>query len=109
MSSRLRVFDSSVGSKILIGATGLALVLYLIIHVTANLTVFGGAAFFNESADTLERIPILPVIELGLLLIFVIHIYKTIAMFLGNRKARPVRYAQRTNAGHTSRKTLASS
>lgn len=109
MSSRLRVFDSSVGEKIVIGATGLALFLYLIIHITANLTVFGGAAFFNGSADLLERIPILPVIEIGLLLIFLIHIYKTVKMFLGNQQARPVRYAQKKNAGRTSRKTFASS
>ena len=108
MSSRLRGLDSSVGSKILIGATGLALVLYLIIHITANLTVFGGAAFFNGSADVLERLPILPLIELGLLLIFLVHIYKTVTMFLRNRQARPVRYAQKRNAGPPSRKTLAS-
>jgi len=109
MSSRLRGFDSSVGEKIVIGATGLALFLYLIIHITANLTVFGGAAFFNGSADLLERIPILPVIEIGLLLIFLIHIYKTVTMFIGNQRARPVGYAKKKNAGRTSRKTFASS
>ena len=109
MSSRLRAFESSVGTKIVIGITGLALFLYLIIHITANLAVFGGPAFFNGSADVLERLPILPIIELGLLLIFLIHVYKTVTMFLGNQQARPVKYAQKKNAGHTSRKTLASS
>lgn len=109
MSSRTRPLDSSVGTKILIGITGLALFIYLLIHITANLTVFGGAAFFNGSADKLEKLPILPVIELGLLLIFVLHIYKTIAMYLGNRQARPVGYAMKKGAGHTSRKSFASS
>jgi succinate dehydrogenase / fumarate reductase cytochrome b subunit len=109
MSSRIRGFDSSVGTKIVIGITGLALFLYLIIHITANLTVFGGPAFFNGSADVLERLPILPVIELGLLLIFLTHVYQTVTMFLGNQQARPVQYAQKKTAGRPSRKSFASS
>ena len=109
MSSRTRPFDSSVGTKILIGITGLGLFIYLLIHITANLTVFGGPAFFNGSADKLEKLPILPVIELGLLLVFVLHIYKTVTMYFGNRQARPVGYATKKGAGHTSRKSFASS
>src|SRR5712671_5507973 len=108
MSSRRRGFDSSVGTKLVIGITGLALFVYLLIHITANLTVFGGRAFFNGSADVLERLPILPLIELALLAIFLIHIYKTVAMFLGNQQARPVRYAQKKSAGSPSRKSFAS-
>lgn len=108
MSSRRRGFDSSVGTKIVIGATGLALFVYLLIHISANLTVFGGPAFFNGSADLLERLPILPLIELALLALFLIHIYKTITMFIGNQQARPVRYAQKKNAGRPSRKSFAS-
>jgi succinate dehydrogenase cytochrome b subunit len=108
MSARRRGFDSSVGTKIVIGITGLALFVYLLIHITANLTVFGGPAFFNGSADVLERLPILPLIELALLVIFLIHIYKTVTMFLGNQQARPVRYAQKQRAGRPSRKSFAS-
>src|SRR5262245_32864767 len=108
MSSRLRGFDSSVGMKILIGVTGLALVLYLIVHIAGNLMVFGGPALFNKYAYTLESNPLIPVIEIGLLLIFLVHIYKTVTMFLSNQQARPVRYAMKKRAGHTSRKTLAS-
>jgi succinate dehydrogenase / fumarate reductase, cytochrome b subunit len=95
--------------KLLIGATGLALFLYLIIHVVGNLMVFGGPAFFNKYAYTLESNPLLPVIEIGLLLVFVLHIYKTIAMFLANQQARPNRYVQKKPAGPPSRKNLASS
>jgi len=108
-SSRLRVFDSSVGTKILIGVTGLALVLYLLIHVAGNLLVFFGPAFFNQYAYTLEGNPLLPIVEIGLLLIFLIHVYKTVKMFLGNQQARPVRYQEKKFAGRPSRKTVASS
>ncbi len=68
MASRLRVFGSSVGTKILIGVTGLALFLYLLIHIAGNLLVFLGPAFFNQYAYTLEGNPLMPIIEIGLLL-----------------------------------------
>jgi succinate dehydrogenase / fumarate reductase cytochrome b subunit len=109
MSSRIRVFSTSVGTKLLIGATGFALVFYLIIHIAGNLTVFGGPAFFNKYAFTLESNPLIPVIEIGLLLIALIHIYKTVRMYLGNQQARPVSYLQKKYAGKPSRKTVASS
>jgi succinate dehydrogenase / fumarate reductase cytochrome b subunit len=108
-SPRLRAFDSSVATKILIGVTGLALFIYLIIHVAGNLLIFFGPAFFNRYAYTLEGNPLLPIVEIGLLLIFLVHIYKTIRMFLANQHTRPVRYVMRRNAGSPSRKTFASS
>ena len=109
MSSRSRGFDSSVGMKILIGVTGLALVLYLIVHIAGNLMVFGGPSLFNKYAYTLEGNPLIPVIEIGLLLIFLVHVYKTVTMFLSNQQARPTRYAMKKRADYTSRKSFASS
>jgi succinate dehydrogenase / fumarate reductase cytochrome b subunit len=108
-SPRVRAFDSSVATKILIGVTGLALFFYLIIHVAGNLLVFLGPAFFNKYAYMLEGNPLLPIIEIGLLMIFAVHIYKTIRMFLANQQARPAPYAMRRSAGPPSRKTFASS
>jgi len=98
-SSRLRAFNSSVGTKILIGLTGLALFLYLIIHIAGNLMVFFGPAAFNKYAYTLEGNPLLPIVEIGLLLVFLIHVYKTVAMYIGNQRARPVRYVKKQFAG----------
>jgi succinate dehydrogenase cytochrome b subunit len=109
MPSRRRVFSSSVGMKLLIGVTGLALFVYLVIHIVGNLMVFFGPAAFNKYAYTLESNPLLPIIEIGLLLIFLIHVYKTVRMFLENQTARPIRYAKKKYAGRPSRKTLASS
>jgi succinate dehydrogenase / fumarate reductase cytochrome b subunit len=100
---------TSVGTKILIGITGAALVLYLIVHIAGNLMVFGGPAFFNKYAYTLEGSPLIPIIEIGLLLIFVLHIYKTVTMFLANQQARPVAYVRKKYAGRPSRKSIASS
>jgi len=109
MASRLGVFATSVGTKILIGVTGLALFLYLIIHIAGNLMVFFGPSIFNKYAYTLEGNPLIPIIEIGLLLIFVLHVYKTVKMFLNNQSARPTRYVQKKYAGPPSRKSFASS
>src|SRR5262245_49586935 len=108
MSSRQRFFDSSVGSKFLIGVTGLLLILYIIIHIVGNLMVFGGPDFYNRYAEFLESNPLLPIIEIALLLLFLVHIYKKVRMFIGNKAARPVAYAKKRGAGHTSRKSVSS-
>jgi succinate dehydrogenase / fumarate reductase cytochrome b subunit len=105
----MRVFSSSVGTKILIGITGFALFIYLVIHIAGNLMVFFGPEVFNRYAYVLESNPLIPIIEAGLLLIFLVHVYKTIRMFLANQQARPVRYVKRKWAGRPSRKSLASS
>jgi succinate dehydrogenase / fumarate reductase, cytochrome b subunit len=109
MSSRIRAFDSSVGSKLLIGLTGLALFLYLITHIIGNVLVFFGPDLFNAYAHALMNNPLIPVIEIGLLLIFLMHIYKTIKMLVRNKAARPIGYMMKKPAGAPSRKTLASS
>jgi succinate dehydrogenase / fumarate reductase cytochrome b subunit len=103
------MLSTSVGTKIVIGITGIALFLYLLIHIAGNLVVFLGPAAFNKYAFTLEGNPFLPIVEIGLLLLFLIHIYKTIRMFLGNQSTRPVGYARKKYAGPPSRKSLASS
>src|SRR5262252_4820303 len=102
MSSRTSAFGSSVGTKILIGLTGLALFLYLLIHIAGNLLIFFGPSAFNTYAYNME-------IEILLLAVFLTHIYKTVRMFVGNQAARPVSYVMKKRAGKPSRKTLASS
>src|SRR5438046_2873408 len=102
-------FGSSVATKLIIGATGLGLFIYLLIHVGGNLMVFFGPAFFNQYAYTLEGNALIPVVEVGLLAVFLIHIYKTVRMYLANQAARPVKYEKKKLAGRPSRKTIASS
>ena len=108
MDSRLRVFGSSVGTKILIGATGFILFLYLILHIGGNLLVFLGRDTFNEYSHTLISSPLVPVIEILLLLILLVHVFKTARMYFTNQRARPVRYVQKKPAGPPSRKTFSS-
>jgi succinate dehydrogenase / fumarate reductase, cytochrome b subunit len=109
MSRFRRVFSSSVGTKLLIGLTGLALFVYLVLHLAGNALIFAGPEMFNEYSHALISNPLIIPIEIGLLAIFVLHIYKAVTNFLANAAARPVRYTKKAYAGHTSRKTVASS
>jgi succinate dehydrogenase / fumarate reductase cytochrome b subunit len=87
MSSRIRVFATSVGTKLLIGITGLALFLFLISHIAGNALIFLGPTIFNS---------------------YLVHIYKTVTMYLGNQQARPVAYQVKKSQGAPSRKTFSS-
>lgn len=104
-----RLFNSTVGTKLLIGLTGLALFAYMVLHLAGNALIFAGPDIFNEYSHTLISNPLIIPIEIGLLLIFLLHIYKAVTNYLRNSAARPIGYAQKEYAGHTSRKSVASS
>jgi succinate dehydrogenase / fumarate reductase cytochrome b subunit len=110
MSSNFRrVFTSTVGTKLLIGLTGLALFAYLVLHLVGNALIFLGQDTFNEYSHALISNPLIGPIEIGLLLIFLVHVYKAVTNWLANQRARPVNYQKKRPAGHTSRKSVASS
>ena len=107
-SSFRRVFSSSVGTKLLIGFTGLLLFAYLILHLAGNLLIFTGRDTFNAYSHTLVSNPLVVPVELALAVIFLLHIYKTVTMWTRNKAARPVAYEKKAWAGRTSRKSLSS-
>ena len=109
MSTFRRAFSSSVGTKLLMGLTGLALFAYLILHLIGNALIFAGPDIFNEYSHRLVSNPLVIPVEIGLLAIFLLHIYKAITNYLANRAARPAGYKMKRFAGHTSRKSVASS
>ena len=110
MPSRFRrLFSSSVGTKLLMGLTGIALFAYMVLHLAGNALIFAGQDIFNEYSHALISNPLIVPIEIGLLLIFLVHIYKAVTNYLANQAARPAGYAKKELAGHTSRKSLASS
>ncbi len=109
MSTIGRVFSSSVGTKLLIGLTGIGLFVYMILHLAGNVLIFAGPDTFNAYSHMLISNPLLLPVEIGLLAIFLLHVYKAVTNYLANSAARPVRYAKKERAHHTSRKSVASS
>jgi succinate dehydrogenase / fumarate reductase cytochrome b subunit len=104
----LQSLSTSVGTKIVIGLTGLVLVGFLVFHLAGNLLLFFGAAKFNAHAHALISNPLVVPAELGLVAIFLLHIYKAVANYGRNLVARPQRYQVKKWAGGASRKSLGS-
>ena len=91
---------SSIGKKLLMAITGFCFLLFLIVHLAGNLTLFGGQALFNSYAEHLHALgPVVTIAEIGLLLLAIVHVLTGIILFIGNLKARPTRYAVNKRAG----------
>lgn len=102
--------STSTGSKLLIGLTGLMLIAFLVFHLAGNLLVFAGKETFNTYSSVLGgQVVIVTALELVLLAIFLVHIFKTVRNFGANRAARPVPYEKKVAAGGPSRKSFGSS
>jgi len=106
---RSRVFTSSIGTKLLIALSGLALFLFLIAHLSGNLLFVAGPAAFNQYSHAMVSNPLVYAAEAGLVFVFLLHVYKAARMFIDNKSARPVGYERKQWAGGSSRKSVASS
>lgn len=85
---------SSVGSKILMAITGLALSGFIVGHLSGNLLLFAGPDAINSYAEFLKENPqITWVARIGLLAVFVLHVATGIRLQRANRAARPIAYA----------------
>lgn len=85
--------NSSIGKKFIMAVTGILLILFLIIHLAGNLTLFFGEDTFNNYVSTLEIVkPVVRVIEIILSLIFLFHIFYGIRLYIENKKASPKKY-----------------
>jgi succinate dehydrogenase / fumarate reductase, cytochrome b subunit len=105
---RSRAFSSSIGSKLLIALTGLGLFIFLVGHLTGNLLFIVGPEAFNAYGHALVNNPLLYLIEVGLAVLFLLHVYKTVRLYTGAKSARPVPYARKDWARGPSRKSWAS-
>jgi len=70
----LRMFRTSVGRKVLMALSGLALAGFMLIHLAENMLLFKGESFYNGWVDFLLSNPITIYLEIGLLLLFMLHI-----------------------------------
>ena len=88
--------SSSIGRKILMAITGQAMVLFAVVHLLGNSSIFGWLnGGINAYAEHLHSLP-LPVIigfRLVLLAMVCVHIWFGIQLTLENRDGRPGNYA----------------
>jgi succinate dehydrogenase / fumarate reductase cytochrome b subunit len=90
----MRTFwTSSVGQKVLMAVTGVALFLFVVVHMIGNLQIFLGPDAINQYAVFLKSLgKLLWVARSGLLLLFVVHVYVAFRLTHENQKARPDNY-----------------
>jgi succinate dehydrogenase / fumarate reductase cytochrome b subunit len=95
MSDFKQTFNSSLGKKLIMALTGLFLCTFLIVHVGGNLLLFSNdnGYGFNVYANFLTHFPPIEVIAYLLYLSILVHALYAIIVTIGNRKARPVKYA----------------
>jgi len=109
MPSLLKALSSQVGRKLLTGLTGVALIVFIVVHLVGNLTLFGPPDAFNVYAYKLHSLgPLLWIAEIGLVAVFAIHSYIGLSIWWNRRKARPQKYHVYSSKGAPSRQSLSS-
>ncbi|PZO42866.1 MAG: succinate dehydrogenase [Shackletoniella antarctica] len=108
-SPLLRFYRSSLGKKLITGATGLALATFVLVHMAGNLLLFQSREAYNTYAHHLASLGIgLYAIELVLLAVVVLHAAVGIEIFWRKRQARPQGYSAYQSAGGPSYQSLSS-
>lgn len=99
MSTLCRLFSSSIGRKIMVALAGVLLCGFLLTHLAGNLFLYVGEGAFNHYAEVLESNPLLPAAEIGLALLFLLHILVSLKLRYENTQARPIAYAEYASKG----------
>ena len=96
-----QLLSSPIGKKLGMAVSGLILYAFLVLHLAGNLVLFkgDGGGSYNEYSNYLVRHPFLVPAELGLLVLFVLHVYLSICVSRDNLRARPIGYQVRRSAG----------
>ena len=111
MSVLTDITRSTIGTKLLNGLTGLLLCGFIVAHLLGNLLLLLGSEAFNTYAYTLHSLghgALVPIAEVGLVVLFGAHAASGISVALTRRRARPYSYKKRANAGGKSHKSASS-
>lgn len=89
----MQLFSSSVGRKILMAVTGILMVLFVVVHLLGNSSIFipGGINAYAEHLHALP--PLVWIFRLCMLTFLVVHVIYGIQLTLENSSANPQGYA----------------
>ncbi len=95
-----RVFTSSIGRKIVMALTGIFLIIFLIVHISINATIFNTLVdstdhgmVFNRAAHFMGSTFLIRAMEIGLFVMFFIHIIQGLMLAYYNVQKRNKQYA----------------
>lgn len=86
-------YESTLGKKMVMAATGIILFGFVVGHMLGNLQIYLGAERLNHYAELLQsNLPFLWTVRTVLLFCVSVHIVAAVQVWLRNRSARPVKY-----------------
>ncbi len=88
MSWFIDTIKSHAGRKAIAALSGIAVVLFLIIHLLGNLQIFSSSNALNDYAKSLHDGPLIILGDVGLLIMFPLHILAVLSLAIGNKQAR---------------------
>ena len=88
MISLKEALTSPIGKKVINALSAIGAVVFVIGHAGGNLTLLGGEGAFNAYAEKLHALGILlPIAEVGLVAVFLLHIISALAVTKDNNAA----------------------
>ena len=104
-----RASRSTIALKMLMAASGILFILFVLAHMYGNLKAFAGHDAFNEYAEHLREIgePMLPhggllwILRVGLIAALVVHVYAAVVLWRRARRARTIKYVVKKHTGAT--------
>jgi len=99
-------FTSSVGKKFVMALSGLFLITFLVVHVTVNACMWAvvfvpddNGEVFNKAAHWLGQTLVPRILEIGLFVVFIIHIVQGYVLEVQNRQRRGIGYKIKMGSG----------
>jgi succinate dehydrogenase / fumarate reductase cytochrome b subunit len=84
----VKTFSTHSGRKAIAALTGLGLVLFLVVHLLGNLLIYSKGNALNEYAHALHSGPLIILGDVGLLIMFPLHVAMVVWLARDNAKAR---------------------
>jgi len=90
----MRLLSDSIGRKAVVAVTGLCMVLFVVVHLLGNSTIFAGPDGINAYAEKLHGLgPFVWAFRLVMLCLLALHVIFAVLLTLENSAANPGKYA----------------
>ena len=90
-----QMFTSTIGKKFVMALTGISLILFLVVHVGLNATIWNNddGKMFNTGANFMGSMLVIRIVEVGLFVGIILHIIQGYLLTVQNQGKRKVGYA----------------
>ena len=105
-----QLFTSTLGRKYLMGASGFGLMLFIVVHLLGNLTIYAkNGDPLNTYAAKLQSLGVgLTIMEVGLVFLILLHVVTAIQVTLTSKGARPIAYEMAKSKGGPTKNNVTS-